>query len=959
MELKAHELLIRGQEDLGTRLSEINNPLSWRDVLDESDELLHHRYRLIYATGAVEKLHGGPDRYKAAQILLDRTTSCDNVKKFIEQNKVTFLPITKKNQESRRNLRINSKTMTESLACSFHEILFQSIIDSPPYGLEWLKDHPESERMKDFAVNPRTSMSNMKGLGLTDNRIQSLLAFRGFLAGRILLSCLEKRHRVSYGIARPGKKRIAVPFRGADTPAERSEYQHPDVAIMLTCLSYYEDGLNEDELCVAFSELLSLARESKRKQYKDWFDSSLDMMKEKRFDHSSIETIEKIDLTNAPQFQYLAKFFSHNRPAVNFWLNTCVFPDEMQHYPYRMTATSWDLAEKPAGGWLGGFSGTNDNHRVLPLQVRQYFTDPSTEYSNPETENIWRSLMGTNGLMIDSISRHTLGCHELASVDPVDEILQFITNYHKPIHALIDCGALLAGISRSKVASRLLDGLTSELRGVTFFDRTEWKIMEKDQRTLPKNESPVHESDSFAFYDEPRCRGSDLKLGCDAVAVVTLGPRLCRDKFMQAAGRLRKLGKNQKLVIVGTKEVMTNVRTLVNKTQSETISPLDIIEWTLRNTMDSVAEACLPWASQGLFHATSYGNPDLVIEEEMSKLEDMYGEAFVDIKAGAAVAKTKDHYINRRMERTQKTMSPDSQHLVHLIMEQSKGFVDISVNCTQGTDEECEREIELQREIEQEEEIQIPKVEPKEERDWELGRIFSARGPDNLPSEAGIQKVSKFVLEYLDPTSVSQMKWHDSVYGTENFFVSVSSEKVLNKYLRLVDAALFFPATNAVLFLSERESDLILERMYNSFGAAKVARGNFRVVLFHLMFSRTAADGNVKKVQPGALTMGITDKNELAPWNQLLPDSILASMQLFSGETVFPREQRQLELKKIICPGTVEPLSVREGRAMADMRGFSRCYPYSDLEKVCKEVEKEYESKSFVTVEKIDADVMN
>jgi hypothetical protein len=32
------------------------------------------------------------------------------------------------------------------------------------------------------------------------------------------------------------KKRLAVPFRAADTPAERSEYAQPDVALLLTVL---------------------------------------------------------------------------------------------------------------------------------------------------------------------------------------------------------------------------------------------------------------------------------------------------------------------------------------------------------------------------------------------------------------------------------------------------------------------------------------------------------------------------------------------------------------------------------------------------------------------------------------------------------------------------------------------------------------------------------------------------
>lgn len=35
-------------------------------------------------------------------------------------------------------------------------------------------------------------------------------------------------------------------------------------------------------------------------------------------------------------------------------------------------------------------------------------------------------------------------------------------------------------------------------------------------------------------------------------AALSLGPKMTKDKFMQAAGRLRKLGRDQKLVIMAT-----------------------------------------------------------------------------------------------------------------------------------------------------------------------------------------------------------------------------------------------------------------------------------------------------------------------------------------------------------------------------------------------------------------------
>ena len=41
-------------------------------------------------------------------------------------------------------------------------------------------------------------------------------------------------------------------------------------------------------------------------------------------------------------------------------------------------------------------------------------------------------------------------------------------------------------------------------------------------------------------------------MGNDVLAALSLGPGLTKDKIIQAAGRLRKLGRNQSLTILTT-----------------------------------------------------------------------------------------------------------------------------------------------------------------------------------------------------------------------------------------------------------------------------------------------------------------------------------------------------------------------------------------------------------------------
>ena len=49
---------------------------------------------------------------------------------------------------------------------------------------------------------------------------------------------------------------LAVPYRAKDIPAQRAEFGHPDIVIILTCLSYYYGGLEEKQLKQSFEILL-------------------------------------------------------------------------------------------------------------------------------------------------------------------------------------------------------------------------------------------------------------------------------------------------------------------------------------------------------------------------------------------------------------------------------------------------------------------------------------------------------------------------------------------------------------------------------------------------------------------------------------------------------------------------------------------------------------------------------
>lgn len=74
--------------------------------------------------------------------------------------------------------------------------------------------------------------------------------------------------------ATTARKRLAVPFRAAHTPSERSEWAQPDVALVLTTISYYQDGLTREQLRAALEVLLRLGGSAQSAHYGAWLELS-------------------------------------------------------------------------------------------------------------------------------------------------------------------------------------------------------------------------------------------------------------------------------------------------------------------------------------------------------------------------------------------------------------------------------------------------------------------------------------------------------------------------------------------------------------------------------------------------------------------------------------------------------------------------------------------------------------
>lgn len=285
-------------------------------------------------------------------------------------------------------------------------------------------------------------------------------------------------------------------FLRSPVPAERSEFWHPDCTLLFTWLSYYWSGLAPDEVDEAVTALLALGSTAQRENYRLWFAASAPGPKLGETAAAGIDSADKIDPENAAQRALLADVFSHSMPVVDFWLAHVVLPRETVQYPLRLAASAAHLAPS-AGGCAAGFSGTNDGHRLLPLFAAQSpLPDPA--------------LAATNGRMLGMLMEHAayepLPAHPSAPPQPPWRALLSYAVRRDAI-ALVDAGALLAGVAPSDAADAVLALLQEParactLRAVVFHDSGGWALRDVSGRRWPLRSSPVPERDAFVIFDE-------------------------------------------------------------------------------------------------------------------------------------------------------------------------------------------------------------------------------------------------------------------------------------------------------------------------------------------------------------------------------------------------------------------------------------------------------------------------
>jgi hypothetical protein len=679
--------ILGGREDVGRELKLTLDFLDRhvRDIVDESDENFSVKFELIYTMGTQHPIEFGPDRWLLLQEVLDLVRAlamAEELSLDLECHSGT--------PGSFPRVRI----LKSDAGTRLMDLLATRIC---AYGLEGFQVSRQPEDIRKvvhtyitkFELDTAEIEAVEGSLFWTAATKSPLLLLRGLIACGVLQFTLgQKRWRVQYGLAttRNPPTKLAVPYRAKDSPSPRSEFSHPEVIIILTLLSYYYEGLTDDDLFIAIGHLMD--SDQADVQYQAWVQDAPGLS-------PAFRQLQGINLKDRPQcISEVFPELRHAKSVVDYFLARIVFPKEMKEFPFKLSASGWDLGKRKTLP-LTGFSGTNDSRCLLPVNVQQL--------DIPEQGH-------TNALVLEHILQPENGVVLMKSAAPdvsdAQHLLSTVLSLQPPVEVILDVGAQILELVNVAVAKTWLSKHPEKEAAVFINDSDELSVVDRDGRidTLRSSSYFTRLDTCLIFLDEAHTRGIDLVLPTTYRAAVTLGANLTKDRLAQACMRMRKLGKGQTVVFCISPEIQTKTTecetTAANLTSDITVE--DVVVWSIEETKIEVRRSMPLWAVQGerwvrqeQFWQQAHRNGTTVLSKALA-------EKFQEDEAQTIDDRYRPHPRSLQNQPLFATVSATNSS-IQLISERCKEFDDLQFGSS-TLQEEQERE--LSPEVEQERQIQ-------------------------------------------------------------------------------------------------------------------------------------------------------------------------------------------------------------------------------------------------------------
>jgi hypothetical protein len=469
--------------------------------------------------------------------------------------------------------------------------------------LSYMVNGPLKDRQAASAVQVALDDEFMKMLNLSHDLLRNFVPHVMSKINRVSFGLLSKQdlknsQEKSVSLAR---RLAAVPFIGKDIPSRASQFSHPDIVIGLTIMAYRYEGLRMTD----FENILMELREKldsefgpyhKRPsalRYKAWVEEAGGKVRGPRegseneagFDQASayrkapmgsraggrgaddIWPLHLLDLKDENHMSVTYTLLRNIPHVIQYYLDQFVFPLTMDHHHEKVSASGQDLGGEMLFGRRVGFSGTPSD--LLPEELGQCQYDECVD-----------------GQILNFLTSEEIVSSRLLGAEwSVKKLLDDIATANPPFHVLLDCGALITGMSNFDVAKYLLTrGLPMEFDGVVFLDHKDRKmmLMRHGMNVVRLNQSGIPPHRRFSFYDQIHTTGMDIHQCIDARAALTLGKDMTFRDYAQGAFRMRGIGKGQTIELFVIPEVMRlindqmakNARNVVAAPRTPTPAPV-------------------------------------------------------------------------------------------------------------------------------------------------------------------------------------------------------------------------------------------------------------------------------------------------------------------------------------------------------------------------------------------------
>ncbi|KAI8648864.1 hypothetical protein NCS56_01502400 [Fusarium sp. Ph1] len=540
------------------------------DVVDEIDENLSVKFELVYTVGQQRPIDHSPDRWRVIQEVLGF------VFRFCTEAEVEFpqsLDITGQHPGRVPRVRILRRGVEATIFERVASFICKTGMDGFPIARQPPVVRDAVFRYITQLDLPDVEIETVKNSSFWhESTISHLLLLRGLFAAGVL--------------AKTGTK-LAVPFRAEDNPTPRSEFSHPDVVIVLTCLSYYYGGLDDEALFTIFS--LLVRSDDANQEYQDWVKTTTMPDAFRHLQGVNLRDYTQCKLEIFPHIRF-------SKAAIDYFLSHMVFAKECKEFPYKLSASGWDLGKKKPNATTG-FSGTNDSRSVLPLDMKQLDL-PEQKHTNALVLN--HLLRPENTIAVTSADMKGTALDSTC-------LLSMVAGMSSRIRVILDVGAQVVDRTNLEFCKEWLKCHDSDdhTRAVVFFDDFDnIMVLNRSGKVEELQGSPFADQldQCLVFLDEAHTRGTDLRLPTNYRAAVTLGANLTKDRLVQACMRMRKLGKGQSVVFCIPREIEQKIHRLTGRVQAGSfdLTVSDVICWAISETCQSLRREVPLWLTQGI-----------------------------------------------------------------------------------------------------------------------------------------------------------------------------------------------------------------------------------------------------------------------------------------------------------------------------------------------------------------------